>query len=168
MSTRSARAQRRAAKQRNQRIIVIVIIVLLLGAGAFFAYRAFFPSTSAQPPQIANGDMVTTASGLQYQDIVVGEGTEAKSGDRVSVHYTGWLEDGTKFDSSLDRGTPFEFTLGVGEVIKGWDEGLAGMKIGGKRQLVIPSKLAYGSAGAGNLIPPDATLVFEVELLGIK
>jgi len=105
---------------------------------------------------------------LQYEDLVVGDGQEAKSGDNVSVHYTGWLTDGTKFDSSVDRGTPFTFHLGAGQVIKGWDEGVAGMKIGGKRKLTIPPELGYGDRGAGPKIPPGATLVFEVELLGIS
>ncbi|MEK7532504.1 MAG: FKBP-type peptidyl-prolyl cis-trans isomerase [Patescibacteria group bacterium] len=102
------------------------------------------------------------------EDIKVGEGVEAKAGDTVSVHYTGWLTDGTKFDSSVDRGEPFEFNLGAGEVIKGWDQGVAGMKVGGKRKLTIPPDLGYGDRGAGGLIPPGATLVFEVELLTIK
>src|SRR5436190_7894262 len=112
--------------------------------------------------------MVTTASGLQYEDLQEGTGTAAKSGDAVEVHYTGWLTDGTKFDSSVDRGRPFSFPLGKGQVISGWDEGVAGMKPGGKRKLVIPANLAYGSRGAGGAIPPDATLTFEVELLKIK
>ena len=106
---------------------------------------------------------------LQIEDIEVGTGEEATgSGQTVSVHYTGWLTDGTKFDSSVDRGTPFQFPLGAGMVIKGWDQGVAGMKVGGKRKLTIPSDLGYGSAGAGGVIPPNATLVFEVELLGIS
>ncbi len=113
-------------------------------------------------------DVITTASGLQYQDLAVGSGAEAKAGDTVSVHYTGWLEDGTKFNSSLDRNQPFVFTLGKGAVIQGWDEGVAGMQIGGKRRLTIPPDLGYGSRGAGNVIPPNATIIFEVELLGIQ
>jgi len=112
--------------------------------------------------------MVTTDSGLKYEEIVVGNGIEAKAGDTVEVHYTGWLTNGTKFDSSKDRGTPFSFRLGGGQVIKGWDEGVAGMKVGGTRKLTIPSDLGYGSRGAGRAIPPDATLVFEVELLGVN
>ncbi|MCC6956759.1 MAG: FKBP-type peptidyl-prolyl cis-trans isomerase [Anaerolineales bacterium] len=112
--------------------------------------------------------MITTASGLQYEDLLVGEGAQAQPGDTVSVHYTGWLQDGTKFDSSLDRGQPFTFTLGRGEVIKGWDKGVAGMRAGGKRRLVIPPDLGYGSQGAGGVIPPGATLIFEVELVEIK
>ena len=111
---------------------------------------------------------VTTPSGLRYEDIVVGTGESPQPGKQVVVHYTGTLEDGTKFDSSLDRNQPFEFQIGVGRVIKGWDEGVMSMKIGGKRKLVIPPQLGYGARGAGGVIPPNATLVFEVELLGIK
>lgn len=111
---------------------------------------------------------VINATKLMIEEIKVGEGAEAKSGDTVRVHYTGWLTDGTKFDSSVDRGEPFEFNLGAGEVIKGWDQGVAGMKVGGKRKLTIPPDLGYGDRGAGGLIPPGATLVFEVELLTIK
>ena len=114
----------------------------------------------------------TTASGLVFEDLVVGGGNAAASGQKVSVHYTGWLSQngnkGTKFDSSLDRGEPFVFPLGRGQVIKGWDEGVAGMKVGGKRKLTIPPQLGYGARGAGNVIPPNATLVFEVELLDVK
>ena len=105
---------------------------------------------------------------LEFEDLVQGEGDAAKAGDRVSVHYTGWLEGGKKFDSSLDRNEPFVFPLGEGRVIKGWDIGVEGMKVGGKRKLVIPSHLGYGSRGAGGVIPPNATLVFEVELLAIR
>jgi FKBP-type peptidyl-prolyl cis-trans isomerase FkpA len=106
---------------------------------------------------------------LESVDLVVGQGAEAKSGQRVSVHYTGTLTNGKKFDSSLDRGKPFSFTLGAGEVIKGWDQGVAGMKVGGKRKLTIPPELAYGSrAVGGDLIPANSTLVFEVELLGVS
>ena len=112
--------------------------------------------------------MTTTPSGLKYEDLTEGTGAAAKAGDTVDVHYTGWLTDGTKFDSSVDRGRPFSFKLGAGKVIKGWDEGVAGMKIGGKRKLIIPSELGYGKRGAGRVIPPDAELHFEVELLRIK
>ena len=112
--------------------------------------------------------MNATNSGLQYEDQAEGSGAAAKAGDSVEVHYTGWLTDGKKFDSSKDRGRPFSFTLGAGQVIKGWDEGVAGMKVGGKRKLVIPAALGYGARGAGGVIPPDAELTFEVELLRIR
>src|SRR5438270_5994578 len=112
--------------------------------------------------------VVTKPSGLQYVDQKEGTGEEAQSGNRVSVHYTGWLKDGKKFDSSKDRNEPFMFQLGAGMVIKGWDEGVAGMKVGGKRKLIIPANLAYGKRGAGGVIPADAELTFEVELLKIK
>lgn len=105
---------------------------------------------------------------LKIEDEVVGTGEVAKSGDRVSVNYTGWLTDGTKFDSSFDRNQPFAFALGAGQVIKGWDQGVEGMKVGGKRKLTIPPELGYGSQGAGGVIPPNATLVFEVELLKVN
>ncbi len=110
----------------------------------------------------------TTASGLKITDLETGQGDEARTGQTVEVHYTGWLENGTKFDSSLDRRQPFRFRLGAGEVIRGWDEGVAGMKVGGKRKLLIPAALGYGARGAGGVIPPNATLVFEVELLGVR
>ena len=115
--------------------------------------------------------MQTTASGLQYEDTVPGTGDEAKAGQHVTVHYTGWLYSngvkGAKFDSSKDRNDPFEFGLGAGMVIRGWDEGVQGMKVGGTRVLVIPPELGYGARGAGGVIPPNATLMFEVELLGV-
>jgi len=117
-------------------------------------------------------NLTTTPSGLKYKDEVVGTGPEPKAGQAVSVHYTGWLDQngqkGTKFDSSRDRGQPFSFTLGRGQVIAGWDQGVATMKTGGKRTLVIPPELGYGARGAGGVIPPNATLIFEVELLGAR
>ena len=118
--------------------------------------------------EVDQSDYEETDSGLKYYDLVEGDGDMPEAGQIVVVHYTGWLEDGTQFDSSLDRGTPFEFPLGTGSVIPGWDEGVATMKVGGVRQLVIPSDLAYGDSGAGATIPPGATLVFEVELLDLK
>ncbi len=108
-----------------------------------------------------------TDSGLKYEDLAVGEGEEATAGRRVTVHYTGWLENGTKFDSSHDRNQPFSFDLGKGQVIRGWEEGVAGMKVGGRRRLTIPPQLGYGARGAGGVIPPNATLIFEVELLEV-
>jgi len=116
----------------------------------------------------SDDQVVQTASGLGYIDLVEGTGARPKTGDTVSVHYTGWLKSGTKFDSSADRGTPFEFPLGKGRVIKGWDEGVGSMKVGGKRKLIIPAHLGYGDRGAGGVIPPGATLIFEVELLGVR
>lgn len=123
------------------------------------------PNTKA--PTKVTGDGVKTESGLQYWDIVVGTGAVAKEGDRVRVHYTGWLSTGKKFDSSLDYGRPFTFALGNGEVIQGWDEGIAGMKVGGKRQLRIPPDLGYGDNGPAG-IPPNSTLIFDVELLTVQ
>lgn len=117
---------------------------------------------------VAAADKVTTSSGLQYEDIKVGTGAEATAGHNVSVHYTGTLTNGQKFDSSVDRGQPFQFPLGAGMVIKGWDEGVSGMKVGGKRKLTIPPQLGYGERGAGGAIPPNATLVFDVELLAVN
>ena len=113
-------------------------------------------------------DFVTNPSGLKYLDIQAGTGAVAQPGKKAKVHYTGWLTNGRKFDSSLDRNEPFEFALGAGQVIKGWDEGVTGMKVGGKRKLVIPPDMAYGARGAGGVIPPNAELVFEVELLGLR
>ena len=108
-----------------------------------------------------------TPTGLTIEDLVIGDGAAAAAGQQVKVHYTGWLTNGTKFDSSKDRNEPFVFPLGAGRVIKGWDEGVQGMKVGGKRKLTIPPALGYGARGAGGVIPPNATLVFEVELLGV-
>ena len=112
--------------------------------------------------------MVTTTSGLTYVDLVEGPGKSPAKGKVVTVHYTGTLDNGKKFDSSVDRKEPFSFVIGVGQVIKGWDEGVLGMKVGGKRQLIIPANLGYGARGAGGVIPPNATLHFDVELLGVQ
>ena len=126
------------------------------------------PSPAPDPTMDIPKDLTTTASGLQYADVAVGAGADAVERSRVSVHYSGELTDGRPFDSSRDRGEPFEFVLGVGQVIRGWDEGVSGMKVGGRRILVIPSELGYGARGAGGVIPPNATLVFDVELLGVR
>lgn len=139
---------------------------LTLGLCVVFVYALLWTS------QAMSAAKVTTPSGLQYVDLTVGNGDVAKAGDQVSVHYTGWLQKpdgnkGQKFDSSKDRGQPFQFALGQGQVIKGWDEGVQGMKIGGVRELIIPPALGYGQRGAGGVIPPNATLIFEVELLGV-
>ncbi|OGT98396.1 MAG: peptidylprolyl isomerase [Geobacteraceae bacterium GWB2_52_12] len=139
------------------RIAASVIMATLLSVPAFAAKEA----------KNNNGKIVTTASGLKYVDVVVGKGTSPTAGKNVKVHYTGTLENGRKFDSSLDRNEPFSFTIGVGQVIKGWDEGVMTMKVGGKRKLIIPSQLGYGARGAGGVIPPNSTLLFDVELLDV-
>jgi peptidylprolyl isomerase len=150
--------------------VVVVVVVLL--AAAFAQTPTHKPALTARPntnaPSKVTGDGVKTDSGLQYWDIKLGSGDEAKSGGQVKVHYTGWLATGKKFDSSVDANQPYDFTLGQGEVIKGWDEGVAGMKVGGKRQLRIPPELAYGEAGHPPQIPPNATLIFDVQLLAVK
>jgi len=127
-----------------------------------------FSNSPNSPKAMTAENLVTTASGLQYLDLTVGTGASPEKGQTVTVHYTGTLSNGQKFDSSLDRNQPFSFKIGVGQVIKGWDEGVATMKVGGKRQLIIPPDLGYGARGAGGVIPPNATLNFEVELLAIR
>ena len=141
---------------------LLLPIILAVGFGILMLINSE-PVREKDDPELTK-----TPTGLKYKDLQVGDGAEAKAGDNVSVHYTGRLTNGQKFDSSLDRMKPFSFRLGKGEVIRGWDEGVAGMKVGGKRKLVIPSKLGYGKQGAGKDIPPDATLYFDVELLGVN
>ena len=150
-------------------IALIAIGLIAIGCGK----KSPSPKPQAQNPAAQqqseqSGKLITTPSGLQYTDIVVGTGATPQPGQLAVVNYTGWLEDGKKFDSSLDRGVPFEFRLGQGKVIKGWDEGVASMKVGGKRKLIIPPALGYGERGVPGVIPPNATLVFEIDLLDIK
>lgn len=155
-SSKTAREKRRAARAAERRNRLIISAVSVLGILAIIIFLAVSANRGKQ------------AGTLQSEDLVVGNGPAVKSGDTVSVHYTGWLSDGSKFDSSLDRNQPFEFTVGQGRVIQGWDQGLVGMQVGGTRKLTIPPNLAYGEQGSGNVIPPNATLVFEVQLLEIK
>lgn len=139
---------------------------------ALIASLGTFIGAASLPALAQEGKTMTTPSGLTIADSKVGSGAEARPGNTCVMHYTGWLYEngakGAKFDSSLDRGEPFEFGLGQGQVIKGWDEGVAGMKVGGKRTLIIPPQLGYGARGAGGVIPPNATLLFDVELLEVK
>jgi FKBP-type peptidyl-prolyl cis-trans isomerase FkpA len=158
--------------------VAVAILMVLFGCGFVLSQTAppakklpklvvVHPNTKA--PSKVTGDGVKTESGLQYWDIVVGTGAVAKEGDRVRVHYTGWLTTGKKFDSSVDAGRPFTFALGNGEVIRGWDEGIEGMKVGGKRQLHIPPELGYGEGGSPDgAIPPNATLIFDVQVLSVQ
>jgi FKBP-type peptidyl-prolyl cis-trans isomerase len=152
------------------RFLALALIGLLAcgGDGKADSDRALRPGGFSAALGVDTTAMTKTPSGLRYQDIATGEGKTATAGRSVSVHYTGWLPNGEKFDSSVDRNQPFEFSLGAGQVIAGWDEGVAGMKVGGKRKLVIPADLGYGTAGAPPDIPPGATLVFEVELLEVR
>lgn len=153
------RSQARHAKQNRTRIVAAVIIVALVAAAAAYFFVPSLPGRA--------GTEVTTPSGLKYTDRVVGTGASPRVGQTAVVHYTGTLTDGTKFDSSRDKGQPYSFALGTGSVIKGWDEGVATMKVGGRRELVVPPALGYGARGNGT-IPPNATLRFDVELLDVK
>jgi FKBP-type peptidyl-prolyl cis-trans isomerase len=144
---------------------------LLFSAGVFLALSLVAcssPPAASQSGTSTSAKEITMPDGLKYTDDQLGTGAEATAGKTAVVHYTGWLMDGTKFDSSVDRNQPFSFPLGAGQVIKGWDEGVQGMKVGGKRTLIIPPALGYGASGAGNVIPPNSTLKFEVELLDVK
>ena len=152
-------------------LILSVALAAVLAAASASADEKK-PTAPSEPEKKSESKMTKTASGLQYEDTKIGTGASPKAGQTCVMHYTGWLWEngakGKKFDSSVDRGTPFSFPLGQGRVIKGWDEGVATMKVGGKRTLLIPPDLGYGSRGAGGAIPPNATLIFEVELIEIK
>lgn len=151
------------------RLTIVLAVAALAVAYGDIATTGLAPSALAQA---TGSKMNVSSSGLQYSDSVEGTGASPRTGQRCVMHYTGWLYQngvkGAKFDSSVDRGQPFEFVIGTGQVIKGWDEGVATMKIGGKRTLIIPPQLGYGARGAGGVIPPNATLMFDVELLGVK
>ena len=150
------------------RWLLILVFLATLGVACGSSSDSDSETKSNSEVNMADEETITTASGLQIKTIVAGTGDKAEAGKTVVVHYTGWLLDGTKFDSSVDRGTPFEFQLGAGRVIKGWDEGVATMNIGGKVELIIPPGLAYGATGAGGAIPANATLKFEIEFLNQK
>ncbi|MEI7555618.1 MAG: FKBP-type peptidyl-prolyl cis-trans isomerase [Chloroflexota bacterium] len=151
------------------RLISVFILVLLMSALLVACGdNTAAPSAATAPAGTATPELTKSATGLKYYDTVVGSGAQPKVGQSVSVHYSGYLTNGTKFDSSVDRGQPFKFVLGVGQVIKGWDEGVATMKVGGKRRLLIPPSLGYGAQGAGTSIPPNAELIFDVELLAVQ
>jgi len=161
-------------------VCVVVLVVAQVGNNVNSALAANLTATTPAPTSVTKNqtliasntmsdpNVITNPSGLKYIELEEGTGATPKPGQKVEVHYTGTLENGTKFDSSRDRGKPFEFNIGTGQVIKGWDEGLSTMKVGGRRQLIIPAELGYGSRGAGGMIPPNATLLFDVELLGVK
>jgi peptidylprolyl isomerase len=166
-------------RRKGSPVVIALIVLILIGISAV-VYFAFWPKNAtptgtAGTPNLTTNlkatsdpNMITTASGLKYKDLVVGTGQEARAGDTPIVNYTAWLENGTKINSTLDVGAPYEFALGQKAVIPGWDEGVTGMRVGGKRRLVIPPALAFGETGASQTIPPNATLIFDVELLGIK
>ena len=149
-----------------EKLIVLLLLLVAIAIPACAQKDTKAVAEKKEEPAAA-ANTVKTPSGLAYVELVQGCGLSPVAGKQVKVHYTGWLENGTKFDSSVDRGEPFIFTIGAGQVIPGWDEGVMSMKVGGKRKLIIPSQLGYGSAGAGGVIPPNATLIFEVELLDV-
>jgi peptidylprolyl isomerase len=152
-----------------EKFIVLLLLIVAISIPACSQKEAKAPEKSSEPQAQAPAQTGTekTASGLSYTDLVKGSGAAPVSGKSVTVHYTGWLEDGKKFDSSLDHGQPFTFRIGAGEVIPGWDEGVMSMRVGGKRKLFIPAQLGYGAAGAPGAIPPNSNLIFEVELLDV-
>lgn len=164
----------------NKNFFLYTTVILLVGVAAWFfmnKMRTVSKETGTPTPTVSSSvsdnslksEWVRLPSGLEYQEVTIGQGRETSNGDTVAAHYLGTLQDGTKFDSSYDRGQPFSFVLGSGTVIKGWDEGLLGMKVGGKRKLIIPANLGYGDRGAGGgLIPPGATLLFDVELVAVE
>ena len=153
----------------SKQMIVIVAVVIALAAWVVAQTAAHKTAPNTNAPTKVTGEGMKTPDGLTYWDIRMGNGETAKEGSHVRVHYTGWLTTGKKFDSSVDAGKPFDFTIGNGEVIKGWEEGVAGMRVGGKRQLRIPPNLGYGAEGTpGGPIPPNATLIFDIQLLGVQ
>jgi len=149
-------------------VVAVVVGIIFIRSNSSKRETSNTKSEEAAIIPLSSPTIMPETTELQIEDLKAGEGAEVKSGDTLTVHYKGTLLNGTQFDSSYDRGQPFEVKIGVGQVIQGWDKGILGMKVGGKRKLVIPSELGYGKAGAGNLIPPDATLVFEIELLEIR
>jgi len=165
----SRRTEREAKRRMGQNVAVMMGIVALVAIMAMLSCAVSKDTSSGvtQNTSISQGTSQRDSQ-LRIEDLSIGTGPEAKVGDRISVHYTGWLADGAKFDSSRDRNEPFEFILGQGNVIEGWDKGVVGMKVGGKRKLVIPPQMAYGERGAGGIIPPNAVLTFEVELLAVQ
>jgi FKBP-type peptidyl-prolyl cis-trans isomerase len=171
---REQRRSQRIAKRNRQRTIIGVIVLLAVALIAFLVYRDYSSRANKYPigtldstPPAPSANAVTTSSGLQYEDLQVGSGAAAKAGDSITVNYTGWLQNGTKFDSSIDRKQTFDLTLGKGQVIAGWDEGVVGMRVNGTRLLVIPPSLGYGNATQGS-IPANSTLIFEVQLVAIN
>lgn len=167
-SSRSAHSAKKRTSQTTKLIVWIIIAGLAVATLLFIVLRNGGGGSTSGGQSSAPGAEVTTASGLKYIDEVVGTGASPKTGQTVTVHYTGTLENGKKFDSSLDRGQPYTFRLGVNPVIQGWVEGLSTMKAGGKRKLIIPPSLGYGAEGNGPTIPPNATLLFDIELLSVQ